>query len=179
MTTNGFPALRLCRQFADHGLTRINISLDTLRSERFTRLARRGSLEQTLEGIEAALAAGITPVKLNCVAMRGWNDDEVVEFARLSMREHIDVRFIELMPINWSKGDDSAAPLPVLAGNAVSNGSGNITLYANTELGTFKQSFHGVTIASPHGQLDAGQMRRAFISTEEVRSRIEAEFEPT
>jgi cyclic pyranopterin phosphate synthase len=86
------------------------------------------------------------------------------------------VRFIELMPINWSKGDDSAAPLPVLAGSAISNGSGNITLYAHTELGTFKQSFHGVTTAAPHGQLDAGQMRRAFISSDEVRSMVESEF---
>ena len=117
MTTNGFCLHPSRIWFAQCGLNRINISLDTLRANRFNRLARRGNLEQTLAGIDAALSAGLTPVKLNCVVMRGWNEDEVAEFAYWTMEQPIDVRFIELMPINWSTGDDPIATLPVQSAN--------------------------------------------------------------
>jgi cyclic pyranopterin phosphate synthase len=172
MTTNGFLLAPLASELAACGLTRINISLDTLREERFTRLARRGNLGQTISGINAALDAKLTPVKLNCVVMRGWNDDEAIDFARWTLNYPIDVRFIELMPINWSTGDDSVATYPV-AQAAETPGNGNIRLYANTELDTFKRSFHGVTTDVPHGQLDAAQMRSAFVPTCEIRSLIE------
>jgi cyclic pyranopterin phosphate synthase len=173
MTTNGFLLAPLACQLVLCGLNRINISLDTLRAERFSRLARRGNLEQTLAGIEAALSAGLTPVKLNCVVMRGWNDDEVADFAKWTLKQPVDVRFIEMMPINWSTGDDSIAPPPVQNGSDASSGRDSITLYANTQLNTFKQSFHGLTIDAPHGQLDAAQMRKAFVPTDEIRSNIE------
>lgn len=174
MTTNGFLLAPLACQITKCGLTRINISLDTLRADRFHRLARRGNLGQTLAGIDAALAAGLIPVKLNCVVMRGWNEDEVADFAAWTLEQPVDVRFIELMPINWSTGDDSIATLPVQIGNGVSVGSENIRLYANSDLNTFRQSFHGVTIVAPHGQLDASEMRKAFVSTDETRSLVEA-----
>ncbi len=178
MTTNGFLLAPLASQFAKFGLTRVNISLDTLRPDRFAKLARRGNLEQTLAGIDAALIAGLTPVKLNCVVMRGWNEDEAVDFACRTLKQSIDVRFIELMPINWSTGDDSVATLPVKAESSGSAVSGNIKLYANTDLNTFRQSFHGVTTDAQHGQLDAAQMRKAFVPTDEIRAGIEARFGP-
>ena len=107
MTTNGFLLARYAHELKEAGLTRINISLDTLNPERFVRIARRGSLQQVLEGIEAARQVGLSPIKLNMVVMRGFNDDEVADFARLTLRHPYHVRFIELMPINWNDGSDS------------------------------------------------------------------------
>jgi len=81
------------------GLNRVNISLDTLREERFIELARRPGLNTVLAAIDAAIEAGATPVKLNCVIMRGRNDDELAAFAELSRSRPVAVRFIELMPV--------------------------------------------------------------------------------
>lgn len=99
MTTNGTLLARYASELADAGLRRVNVSLDTLRSERFASITRGGRLEDALEGIEAARAAGLVPVKINMVVMRGINDDEVVEFARRTYAEEWHVRFIELMPV--------------------------------------------------------------------------------
>jgi cyclic pyranopterin phosphate synthase len=81
------------------GLRRVNISLDTLREDRFFAIARRPGLNRVLAGIDAAVAAGLGPIKLNCVVMRGQNDDELAEFAELTRRRPIYVRFIEVMPV--------------------------------------------------------------------------------
>ena len=99
MTTNGTLLSRYAEPLADAGLDRVNISLDTLRPERFRRMARRGELEDVLAGREAALAAGLRPVKINTVVVRGLNDDEVVDLARLTLKPDWHVRFIELMPL--------------------------------------------------------------------------------
>lgn len=181
MTTNGFLLPRYAADFASYGLNRINISLDTLRADRFTKLARRGSLDQVLAGIQAAVEAGLTPLKLNCVAMRGWNDDEVVDFARLTLEQPFDVRFIELMPINWSRGDDSTGEMQSffeLSGSARPGRSDQILLYANSDLSTFRETFHGTESRLQTGQLDAAQMRHAFIGTAEIRERIERSLGP-
>ena len=82
------------------GLRRVNISLDTLRADRFERIARRPGLETVLRGIDAAIAADLGPVKLNCVVMRGENDDEIADFARLTRDRAVYVRFIEVMPVH-------------------------------------------------------------------------------
>jgi cyclic pyranopterin phosphate synthase len=82
------------------GLRRVNISLDTLQPDRFQRIARRPGLEGVLRGIDAAVAAGLGPVKLNCVVMRGENDDEIADFARLTRERAVYVRFIEVMPVH-------------------------------------------------------------------------------
>lgn len=179
MTTNGFLLERYVADFARHGLNRINISLDTLRHDRFARIARRGNLDDVLAGIEAAYEAGLSPIKLNCVMMRGWNDDEVVDFARLTLEQPFDVRFIELMPINWSKGDDSIGEMKgyfALSGTADYRPNGNITLYANSDTETFRSVFRMKDASAQTGQLDAREMRRAFISTQELRDRIECVF---
>jgi cyclic pyranopterin phosphate synthase len=178
MTTNGFLLARYAAEFARSGLHRVNISLDTLRSERFVRIARRGELGDVLAGIEAAHEAGLTPIKLNCVVMRGWNEDEVVEFARLTLEQPFHVRFIELMPINWSQGDDSSAGSGLLRDFfALSASPGhrpdaNVTLYAKADLPTFRTAFQLKDTDTPRGQLDADQMRQAFVSSAETQARI-------
>jgi GTP 3',8-cyclase len=86
------------------GLRRINVSLDTLDPVRFEAIARRPGLEKVLRGIDAAIAAGLAPVKLNCVVMRGQNDDEIGAFAQLTRERPIYVRFIEVMPVHENLG---------------------------------------------------------------------------
>jgi cyclic pyranopterin phosphate synthase len=78
----------------------VNISLDTLHIDRFQEIARRDAFDRTMEGIRAAEEAGLRPIKLNMVVMRGQNDDEVVDFARLAREKGYQVRFIEFMPLD-------------------------------------------------------------------------------
>ena len=106
LTTNGATLGLLADKLATAGLRRINISLDSLQSDRFERLTRRDDLDRVLDGIDAALAAGLDPVKVNAVMMRGINDDEIVDFARFGRDKGVEVRFIEFMPLDadlsWS-----------------------------------------------------------------------------
>ena len=99
MTTNGVKLDELAEPLAQAGLEQVNISIDSLDPEKFRRITRRGELDDVWRGIAAAEAAGLTPVKLNCVVTRGFNDDEVVDLARLSIANHWEMRFIELMPL--------------------------------------------------------------------------------
>jgi GTP 3',8-cyclase len=107
LTTNGATLKLHAQALADAGLKRINISIDSLQAERFLELTRRDELDRVLDGIDAALAAGLHPVKLNAVMMRGINDDEVVDFATFGRERGLAVRFIEFMPLDaegrWSK----------------------------------------------------------------------------
>ncbi len=98
MTTNGVALASMARDLARAGLRRVNVSLDTLRADRFRAITRWGNIEDVFAGIEAARRAGLRPLKLNVVVMRGINDDEVVDFARTTLDEDWEVRFIELMP---------------------------------------------------------------------------------
>jgi len=100
MTTNGIGLDRLARPLRDAGLARGNVSLDTLRADRYVALARRDRLADTLAGIEAAAAAGLAPVKLNAVLVRGVNDDEVVDLTRFALERGHELRFIEQMPLD-------------------------------------------------------------------------------
>ena len=100
MTTNGILLDKYAEALAGAGLKRVNISLDTLRYQRFREITRTGTLADALRGLEAARAAGLTPVKINMVPMRGVNDDEVMDFARMTVTGGWHVRFIELMPLN-------------------------------------------------------------------------------
>ena len=102
MTTNGILLTRHASELAAAGLQRVNVSLDTLRAERFRRITRCGKLEDVLAGIAAASQAGLTPVKINTVVIRGMNDDEVVDFARKTLDTEWHIRFIELMPVGNS-----------------------------------------------------------------------------
>lgn len=111
LTTNGATLRLLAQDLAQAGLSRINISLDTLRPERFLELTRRDALHQVLEGVDAALEAGLHPVKINTVAMRGINDDEILDFAEFGRRKGVEVRFIEFMPLDAQGSWDSNSVL--------------------------------------------------------------------
>jgi cyclic pyranopterin phosphate synthase len=98
LTTNGTVLKKHALELKQAGLSRVNVSLDTLKPDRFQHITRLGKLEAVLEGIEAAKEAGFEPVKINTVIMRGINDDEILDFARMTYKEGGHVRFIELMP---------------------------------------------------------------------------------
>ena len=100
LTTNGTTLTNLASALVSAGLERINISLDSLKRERFEQITRRDELDKVLEGIDAAVSAGLAPVKINCVVMRGVNDDEIVDFARFGRERGVTVRFIEFMPLD-------------------------------------------------------------------------------
>ncbi|OGR94666.1 MAG: cyclic pyranopterin phosphate synthase MoaA [Elusimicrobia bacterium RBG_16_66_12] len=99
LSTNGVLLGALARPLARAGLRRVNISLDSLDEERFRAVTRFGRLDEVRAGIDAALAAGLSPVKLNVVVARGLNEDEVAAFAALTQSAPLHVRFIELMPM--------------------------------------------------------------------------------
>jgi cyclic pyranopterin phosphate synthase len=99
MTTNGILLPRLAARLASAGLRRINIHIDTLHPGRLQRLMRFGTVDEIWAGIEAAEAVGLRPIKLNVVVVRGYNDEDVVELARLTQGREWHVRFIELMPL--------------------------------------------------------------------------------
>ncbi len=105
MTTNGVLLPRMADDLKRAGLSRVNISLDTLDPDQFKLITRVGSIEDTLAGIEAALAAGFDPVKINAVAVRSLNQD-FLAFAKLSIDRPLHVRFIEYMPVGESTGAD-------------------------------------------------------------------------
>jgi len=101
LSTNGllFPAM--ARDLKAAGVDRVNISLDTLRPDRFTKIARlKGSPAEVLAAVDAALELGMEPVKLNMVVIRGWNDDEIGDMARLTLDRAVHVRYIEVMPFS-------------------------------------------------------------------------------
>ena len=107
LTTNALRLPALAAPLADAGLARVNISIDTLRRDRFAALTRRDRLHDVLAGIAAADSVGFAPIKLNAVAMRDVNDDELVELTRFAVDRGYEMRFIEQMPLDaghvWSR----------------------------------------------------------------------------
>ncbi len=106
ITTNGVLLKKYAEELKNAGLTRVNVSIDTLDPDKYREITRGGNIEDVLGGIEEARRVGLLPIKLNVVLINGFNTDEVEDFIRLA-DEDMDVRFIELMPIgqvaNWSK----------------------------------------------------------------------------
>ncbi len=98
MTTNGILLKKLAQPLADAGLQRVNVSIDTLDPKKFHRLTRWGKLADVWEGVLAAEQAGLTPIKLNAVVVKGYNEDDVVDLARLTLDHPWQIRFIEMMP---------------------------------------------------------------------------------
>jgi GTP 3',8-cyclase len=156
LTTNAYLLDLHAQELADAGLTRVNVSLDTLRPDRFREIAAPGDFERTMKGIRAAQEAGLHPLKVNCVAMRGVNDEEFVDFARWTLEEEVHVRFIELMPIRWNMdefdGFDAMQP----------HGDPSLIRLNQTD----------------GGMLSDLQMRRMMISAAEIADRIELEMGP-
>lgn len=108
LTTNAFFLPQMARELADAGLRRVTVSLDSMRSAKFALLTGRDALDRVLAGIQAARDAGLGPIKLNCVVIRGFNDDEVIDFAEFARSNSLTVRFIEFMPLDgrpdWDRG---------------------------------------------------------------------------
>ena len=153
-TTNGFLLSEKASGLAAAGLHRINVSLDTLRPDRFQSIARRGSIDQVLNGVSKAVECGLAPLKINCVAMRGVNDSEAEDFAARTLREDVHVRFIELMPIRWNLDETDS-----FDSFAAHGGKGLLQL----------RQARG-------DMLSDLEMLKMFISSSETRGRIEAAF---
>ena len=106
LTTNGVNMNKNAHIYHSAGLHRVNISIDSLRSERFKEITLRDDMEKVITGIEASIDAGLSPVKINVVVMRGINDDEIIDFAKFGRELGVIVRFIEFMPLDadekWS-----------------------------------------------------------------------------
>ncbi len=109
MTTNGLALAKLAKPLVDAGLERINISLDTLDRERFKTLTFRDRIHDVFAGIDAAREAGLKPLKINSVLLKGINDDESVALVEWALKEGLNLRFIEQMPLDaggiWSRSD--------------------------------------------------------------------------
>jgi len=108
LTTNGSQLAGFAEPLKAAGVRRVNVSLDSLRPERFNRITRLGALEHTLAGIDAALAAGFERVKINTVVLRGYNHDEIPDLARFALDRDMDISFIEEMPLGAIGDHDRA-----------------------------------------------------------------------
>lgn len=103
MTTNGLVLTRKLVALQRAGLDKLNISLDTLIADRFEHVTRRKGWDRVMMGIDLALQLGYNPVKVNCVVVRGFNDDEICNFVKLTENKNVDIRFIEYMPFGGNK----------------------------------------------------------------------------
>ena len=148
MTTNGVLLERLAAPLKDAGLDRLTFSLDSLRADRFRRITRNGDIHDVLRAIAAVERAGFRDLKLNVVTMRGINDDEVADFARLTLHLDLTVRFIEYMPLG-----DAAL------------------MHASTEVNESERGPVGGCGAQDRG-------RDVFVSETEVRTRVERALGP-
>ncbi len=112
LTTNGATLRTVATELVGAGLRRVNVSLDSLRPERFHEMTRRDELTNVLDGIEAAVQAGLAPVKVNVVVVRGTNDDEIEDLARFGRERGVIVRFIEFMPLDGGEAwqNDQVVP---------------------------------------------------------------------
>ena len=116
MTTNGIYLKENLGKIKSAGINRINVSLDTLHRERYREITGYDGFEQVWEGIQLAEQLGLNPIKINMVVMQGINDDEVVDFARLSLKHPYHIRFIEYMPSGFA---DKGTPLHHVPNSAV------------------------------------------------------------
>lgn len=126
MTTNGLLLPGLARPLYEAGLHRVNISLDTLRPERFQKITRRGDLESVFAGLDAIEAVGLSPIKINTVVLKGINDDEVEDIAMLTKERPWTVRFIEFMPFwnnGWKFGERYVVPIREIKDRIMAQGA--------------------------------------------------------
>jgi cyclic pyranopterin phosphate synthase len=149
ITTNGYLLDRLARSLREAGLDRITVSCDSLLRHRFAEMTRRDALERVMRGLRAAEMAGFSPIKLNCVVIRGSNEGEVVDFARLARATGYQVRFIEYMPLDadqaWERSkvvpsreilEQISAVFPLVPGNGRSAQPATVFRFADGALGT-------------------------------------------
>jgi cyclic pyranopterin phosphate synthase len=189
LTTNGTSLPLLAADLVTAGLQRINISCDSLRADRFEQITRRDELPKVLAGIDAAIAAGLGPVKLNVVVMRGVNDDEIVDFATFGRDKGISVRFIEFMPLDaqgeWTNEQvvtqdeivatiNAVYPLEVVAGRG--SAPAERWRYLDSEVGSVGSEV-GVIASVTHSFCDScdrvrltaeGMLRHCLFATREL-----------
>lgn len=113
LTTNGIFLAKKAQALKDAGVTRINLSLDTMDPEKFAMVTRGGDVKRVLDALHTSIAVGFSPIKLNVVLMKGVNDNEVADFLKLSMEHPIQVRFIEYMPIGHENDEWRTKYLPL------------------------------------------------------------------
>lgn len=115
LTTNGILLSQYAAELAAAGVCRLNISLDSLKPERYDYITRNGGFDKVMEGIDAAIEKGFSPIKVNAVVVRGFNDDEIIDFCEFAAEKNVIVRFIEFMPIgnspDWSEKMISGAEI--------------------------------------------------------------------
>ena len=114
LTTNGQRLAELAKPLREAGIDRVTVSIDSLDAEKFRQITRKGDLAMVLRGLDRAEEVGLSPMKINCVTMRGVNDSELADFARLTLRRNVTVRFIEYMPL----GDSAIGPAAGCDGQA-------------------------------------------------------------
>ncbi|MDP9072996.1 MAG: GTP 3',8-cyclase MoaA [Actinomycetota bacterium] len=184
LTTNGASFALLADDLRRAGLRRVNISCDSLRAERFLAITRRDALPAVLDGIAAALAAGFDPVKVNCVLMRGVNDDEVLDFAAFGRQHGVHVRFIEFMPLDasdhWAQGQvvssaevvaaiDAVYPLEAVGGRGAEPASRYRYLDGEGEIGVIASVTQPFCDSCDRVRLTAeGQLRSCLFAIEET-----------
>jgi len=115
MTTNGYLLDKLAGPLKEAGMDRVTVSCDSLLRHRFAEMTRRDALDKVMVGMKAAEAAGLTPIKINCVLIAGTNDGEVVDFARFARETGYEVRFIEYMPLDAEQSWERAKVMPSAA----------------------------------------------------------------
>jgi cyclic pyranopterin phosphate synthase len=173
LTTNGSLLPELARPLRDAGLHRVTVSLDSLRADRFKQITRTGDLATVLRGLDAAESAGFASVKINCVTMRGLNDDELVDFARLTLDRAVTVRFIEYMPLGDSAFVRDATPFVEHVDDA-----GKVSF----STAPLPDADLGPAVADeeigPAGGCGAQDRGDVFLPEAEVRTAIESELGP-
>jgi GTP 3',8-cyclase len=163
LTTNGFALESLATPLREAGLNRLTISLDSLDADRFKRITRTGDLHAVLRGLHRALDVGFDSVKINCVAMRGTNDDEFAAFAGLARRHRLTVRFIEYMPLGDSALLEAGNPFHQ---STLADGSTTFsTRVSADEIG-------------PRGGCGAQDRGDVFVAESDIRHAIEAVHGP-
>jgi cyclic pyranopterin phosphate synthase len=184
LTTNGATLGLVAHDLAAAGLTRVNISLDSLRRDRFHAITKRDELHRVLDGIDAALDAGLNPVKVNCVVMRGVNDDEIVDFATFGREQGVVVRFIEFMPLDaqgaWRDVDvvsqaeiltviDAAHPLEPATNDATEPAERFVYRDALGEIGVIPSVTNAFCDSCDRVRLTAeGQLRNCLFALDET-----------
>jgi len=185
LTTNGHLLEDLAGPLKDAGLTRITVSMDAVDPATFARITRvPGSFDKVLKGIRAAQRAGLDPVKVNCVLLRGFNDDQIVEFAKFAREEGVIVRFIEFMPLEedrlWSP--DVVIPIGELVAKLESfRPVVRLTPNSRSETAvryTFDDGIGEIGIIAPVSQAFCGQCSRLRLTSDgKIRTCLFSQFD--
>ena len=173
VTTNATLLKQYAQQLKDAGVTRINISLDTLKADRFKKITRNGKLEKTLAGIDAALQAGFKRIKLNTVIMKNKNDDEIINLLEFIRQRGMDISFIEEMPLGLMGDDSDRAATYYSSDQILADLMQRYELTASNEKTggpakyfRFKDSDSRVGFISPHSHNFCGDCNRVRVTAE-------------